>query len=255
MATNCRRLDRRGFLTGSTAVIGAAGLPPLIMMVAACGQQAASGSTPAATATSGPVLPRPATPEEALRRLEEGNQRFVAGKPIHPNQTLELRQNLAGSQMPYASILGCGDSRTSPELVFDAGVGDLFVCRVAGNIATPADTASLLYSQAVLGSEVLFVLGHDNCGALKAAIDVANGQPAGEFAPLTDALQPAVAAARGTGATGYALLAAATAANVRMVMAALPRMSTGIAQAVGSGKLTIVGGVLHLADGKVEMLK
>src|SRR5438105_1527950 len=255
MDATCGRVDRRGFLTRSTAVIGAAGLPPLIVMMAACGGQSASGSSPAATATTGPVLPRPATPAEALGQLEEGNQRFVAGKPIHPNQTLELRQNLAGSQTPYASILGCADSRTSPELVFDAGVGDVFVCRVAGNIASPAETASLLYSQAVLGSEALLVLGHDDCGALKAAIDVANGKAAGEFAPLTDALQPAIAAARGAGATGYALLAAATAANVRMVMAALPRMSTGIAQAVGSGKLTIVGGVLHLADGKVEMLR
>ncbi|QUG99602.1 carbonic anhydrase [Saccharopolyspora erythraea] len=215
----------------------------------------ASERASGATNPPGSALPRPGTPEDALRRLQEGNQRFVAGAPLHPNQSLELRRQLAGSQQPFAAVLGCSDSRTSPELAMDAGIGDLFVCRVAGNIATPEEAASLLYSQAVLGTDVILVLGHDNCGAVKAAIEVADGKmPPGEFGPLTEPIRPAVAEARRFGATGDALLHEAVTANVRLVVEALPRMSTGLAQAVRSGELTIHGGVLTLATGKIDML-
>ena len=137
----------------------------------------------------------------------------------------------------------------------DAGIGDLFVCRVAGNIATPAETASLLYAQAALGTDVLLVLGHDDCGAVKTAIDVADGKkPAGEFAALTDPIQPAVAEARRTGATGTAFLHEVIAANVRLVVATLPTQSAGLAQAVRAGQLTIHGGVLTLSTGRIELL-
>lgn len=251
MRTSRDRLLRRRAAVG---IVLAAGVSPLAL--AACGNQSPNAAAPGTTtAPPGPILPRPATPEEALRRLQEGNQRFVAGAPLHPNQTLELRQQLAGGQQPFAAVLGCADSRTSPELAMDAGTGDLFICRVAGNIATPADTASLLYAQAVLGTEVLLVLGHDNCGAVKAAIDVADGKmSAGEFAPLTGPIQPAITRARQSGATGDALLHEAIMANVRLVVAALPTMSAGLAQAVQAGKLSIHGGVLTLATGKIDMV-
>lgn len=244
-------LGRRALLGRSLTAVAAVGLSPLVLN--ACRSGTGSGAPP--MSATGASLPRPGTPDEAIRRLGEGNGRFVAGNPIHPNQSTELRQQLSGSQQPYASILGCADSRTSPELVFDAGIGDLFVCRVAGNIATATETASLLYSQAVLDSELLLVLGHDDCGAVKAAIDVVTGKmPAGEFASLTNQIQPAVAAAMATGASGAALLHAAIAANVRRVVAALPAMSPGLAQAVQAGKLSIRGGVITVATGKVEML-
>jgi carbonic anhydrase len=231
----------------------AAGMSP--MAVASCANQPQSGPGPGTPSPPSAVVPRPTTPEEALRRIQEGNERFVAGTPLHPNQTLALRQQLAGSQQPFAAVLGCSDSRTSPELAMDAGIGDLFVCRVAGNIATPAEAASLLYSQAELGTDVVLVLGHDNCGAVKAAIDVANGKmPAGEFAPLTDSIQSAVAQARRTGATGEALLNDAVEANVRLVVAALPTMNAGLAQAVQAGHLAIHGGVLTLSTGKIDLL-
>lgn len=230
----------------------AAGVSPLVL--ASCGSQP-QNSPPGTTTPPGPTLPRPETPEDALRRIQDGNQRFVAGTPLHPNQTLELRQQLAGSQQPFAAVLGCSDSRTSPELAMDAGIGDLFVCRVAGNIATPSDTASLLYAQAVLGTDVVLVLGHDNCGAVKAAIEAADGKAApGEFAPLTDPIQPAVAEARRTGATGETLLHEAVAANVRLVVASLPTMSAGLAQAMQADKLTIHGGVLTLSTGKIDLV-
>jgi len=242
-----RRLQRREMLGGLMAV----GMLPLGL--AACGSPAPDVAV--APPATGSVLPRPETPEEALRRLQEGNERFVAGTPLHPNQTVELRQQLTGSQQPFAAVLGCSDSRTSPELAMDAGIGDLFVCRVAGNIAAPAEASSLLYAQAALGADVLLVLGHDDCGAVKTAIDVADGKmPAGEFAPLTDPIQPAVTEARRTGATGPALLHEAIAANVRLVVAALPAMTPGLAQAVQAGKLTIRGGVLTLSTGKIDLL-
>ena len=241
----CRRAALGTFL--------AAGMSPPAL--ASCASQPQSARAPGMPSSPGEVVPRPKTPEDALRRLKEGNERFVAGTPLHPNQTLELRQQLAGSQQPFAAVLGCSDSRTSPELVMDTGIGDLFVCRVAGNIATPADAASVLYAQAELGTEVVLVLGHDNCGAVKAAIDVADGKmPPGEFARLTDPIQPAVAQARRTGATGEALLNDVVEANVRLVVAALPTMSSGLAQAVQAGHLAIHGGVLTLSTGKIDLL-
>jgi carbonic anhydrase len=244
-----RRLQRRAILGRLLAI----GMFPLAL--GACGNESPNVAPTGTIRATGSVLPRPATPEDALRRLQEGNQRFVAGTPLHPNQTVELRQQLTGSQQPFAAVLGCSDSRTSPELAMDAGIGDLFVCRVAGNFAAPADTASLLYAQAALGTEVLLVLGHDDCGAVKTAIDVADGKKsAGEFAPLTDPIQPAVAQARTTGATGAALLHEAIAANVRLVVAALPTMSAGLAHAVRAGNLTIHGGLLTLSTGKIDML-
>jgi carbonic anhydrase len=244
-----RGLHRRALLGKVLAV----SMFPLALQ--ACGSKAPNVAAPGTPAPTGSVLPRPATPEDALSRLQEGNQRFVAGTPLHPNQTVELRQQLTGSQQPFAAVLGCSDSRTSPELAMDAGIGDLFVCRVAGNIAAPADTASLLYAQSVLGADVLLVLGHDDCGAVKAAIDVADGKTsAGEFAPLTDPIQPAVAEARRTGATGATLLHEVVAANVRLVVAALPGMSAGLANAVRAGQLTIRGGVLNLSTGKIDLL-
>ena len=246
--TGDRSLRRRAVLGASLA----AGASPLVL--ASCREQSQNPSSGAASASE-PGWPRPETPEAALRHIQEGNQRFVAGTPLHPNQSLELRQQLAGSQQPFAAVLGCSDSRTSPELAMDAGIGDLFVCRVAGNIATSAEAASLLYAQAVLGTDVLLVLGHDNCGAVKAAIEVADGKMSpGEFAPLTDPIQPAVAEARRTGASADALLHEAIVANVRLVVAALPAMSAGLAQAVQAGALTIHGGVLSLATGKIELM-
>lgn len=250
MQTIRDQLMHRRALLGKLLAVG---VSPLVL--GACGNRAQNVPAAATTTATGTVLPRPATPDDAFRRLQEGNQRFVAGTPLHPNQTLELRQQLAGSQQPFAAVLGCADSRTSPELAMDAGIGDLFVCRVAGNTASPTETASLLYGQAVLGAEVLLVLGHDNCGAVKAAIDVADGKmPAGEFAPVTDPIQPAVAQARRTGATGDALLHEAVVANVRLVVSSLPTRSAGLAQAVQAGKLIIRGGVLTLSTGKIDLL-
>jgi len=110
------------------------------------------------------------TPDEALRRLQDGNARFTAGSPIHSRVSREALTHLAGQQKPLAVILGCSDSRVPPELVFDQGFGDLFVIRLAGNVIAPGIFGSIQYAFRHLGAKLLVVLGHDGCGAVKATL-------------------------------------------------------------------------------------
>ena len=120
---------------------------------------------------------RPAT--EAWRRLADGNERFVDDRPEHPRQDADRRAELASGQQPVAAILGCSDSRVAAEVLFDQGLGDLFVIRNAGQVASASAIASIEYAVAVLGVPLVVVLAHDRCGAVKAAIDAA-----GADAPL-----------------------------------------------------------------------
>jgi carbonic anhydrase len=113
---------------------------------------------------------RPRTPKEALRRLIEGNERFVRRAPVHGMVTEEAFASLRESQRPFAAILGCSDSRVPPELVFDQGFGDLFVIRLAGNVIEPSVFGSIQYAHMHLGTSLLVVLGHEGCGAVKAAM-------------------------------------------------------------------------------------
>jgi carbonic anhydrase len=223
------------------------------------GASAQTGSTvapgTAAPGTTVPVTtPRPDTPAEAYESLKAGNERFATGAPLHPNQGVELRESVADTQNPFIGVLACADSRVVPELIFDQGISDVFDVRVAGNIAAPADLSSLVYAVEVLGVDVITVMGHSNCGAVKAAIDVSTGkmQP-GEFAPLTDAIQPAVAAAKPTSNTGDQLQKTIE-ENARLQAAALTKNSPALAAAVKEGRLTIVPSVYDLASGRVRIL-
>ncbi|HLO97304.1 MAG TPA: carbonic anhydrase [Fimbriimonas sp.] len=119
----------------------------------------------------GPVVSSTA----AIEMLKAGNARFVEGKATHPHQDTEARLKVAKGQAPFAIVLTCADSRLSPEVIFDQGLGDLFVLRVAGNIAEPGAMASVEYAVEHLGARLLVVLGHERCGAVKAAVDAANG--------------------------------------------------------------------------------
>ena len=123
-------------------------------------------------------MPQDASPDLALQALMEGNKRFMAGTTTSPNRTLKRLQELGEKQAPFASILSCADSRVSLEILFDTGFGDMFVCRAAGNIATPQNIGSLEYGTLVLGSKVLMVLGHTACGAVSATLkgDAVPGQ-------------------------------------------------------------------------------
>ena len=113
---------------------------------------------------------RPRTPQESLAHLREGNQRFVEGRPLHGKTSAEVFVRLRESQRPFAVILGCSDSRVPPELVFDQNLGDLFVIRLAGNIIAPGVGGSIQYAYQHLGTSLLVVLGHEGCGAVKAAL-------------------------------------------------------------------------------------
>jgi carbonic anhydrase len=117
------------------------------------------------------VSPRPPTPQDALDLLREGNQRFVQRRPLHGTIPEEVFVRLRESQRPFAVILGCSDSRVPPELVFDQGFGDLFVIRLAGNLIAPGVAGSIQYAHQHLGTSLLVVLGHEGCGAVKAALD------------------------------------------------------------------------------------
>jgi carbonic anhydrase len=133
-------------------------------------------------------------PAVALQMLIAGNLRFVSRLRQDPNQDLARVTEVAETQRPFAAILGCADSRFPAEIIFDRGIGDLFVCRVAGNVATPEEKGSLEFGTLVLGAKVLMVVGHENCGAVKAAIA---GLPVpGQIGSLIDAIRPAVESTR-----------------------------------------------------------
>jgi carbonic anhydrase len=135
-------------------------------------------------------MPQDPSPEQALRALMDGNARFMAGKTTSPNRTLKRLQELGEKQAPFASILSCADSRVPLEILFDTGFGDMFVCRAAGNIATPQIIGSLEYGTLVLGSRVLMVLGHTGCGAVAATL---KGDPVpGQIGSLYPYIYPAI---------------------------------------------------------------
>lgn len=194
----------------------------------------------------------PAAPG-AMQRLMEGNARFVSGKSQHPNQTAARREETAKGQKPFAVIVGCADSRTSPELLFDQGIGDLFVVRLAGNIVDDAALGSIEFAVAKLGARHIVVLGHEKCGAVSAAVDAAKGAaaPPGRIGSIVDAIKPAAVSVQGQ--SGDAVENAMK-ANVQRVVERIKKDSEVLAPYLKSGELTVVGARYDLDDGKVEQL-
>jgi len=190
------------------------------------------------------------TADEALKELKEGNERFVKGKTVKGNQSLKRVKEVAGGQKPEAIILGCADSRVPPEVIFDEGIGDLFVVRVAGNIAEPATTGSIEYAAEHLGVPLVVVLGHHKCGAVKATAE-AHGPAEGNIGAIVKELQPAVEAAKARpGKEG--LVDDAVHANAELVAAQLLGESPVLTHLVHQGKVKIVTAVYDLDTGKVE---
>ncbi|CAN7578471.1 carbonic anhydrase [Bosea sp. LjRoot90] len=191
--------------------------------------------------------------DEALKRLVEGNARYVAGN-LNERDFSAGRAARAASQAPFASILSCADSRIAPELAFDQGPGQLFVTRVAGNFVNQYGLASLEYGAQVLGSQLILVLGHTNCGAVSATIDVIkNGTKLpGHLPSLVNAIRPAVLAAQKEKPEN--LLEAATIANVRLNVEKLKRATPILSQRLAQKQLTVVGGVYDLVTGKVTLV-
>lgn len=200
------------------------------------------------------AIPEPAiakddlTPDEALQALLAGNQRFINGKRKSPNQTIARIKEVAKGQNPFAAILGCADSRVPSEIVFDQGFGDLFICRVAGNVATPLEIGSLEFGSLVLGAKVIMVMGHTRCGAVEATIKGA--QVPGQIASLLDAIQPAL---KTLDNQTEDQLEAATKANI-LFQAERLKASPVISQLIKEGKLIVAGGYYDLDTGEVSLV-
>jgi carbonic anhydrase len=188
------------------------------------------------------------TPDEALRQLMAGNQRFTERKQKYPHQDVVRLNEVAKGQQPFAAILGCADSRVPSEIVFDQGLGDLFVCRVAGNIATPEEIGSLEFGTAVLGTKVILVMGHERCGAVDATLK--GTQVPGQIGSLLDAIRPSLARAKDQ--PGDALENACK-ANISYQVEKLAA-SPVLSDLIKTGKLKIVGGYYDLDTGKVSLV-
>ncbi|MEG4999721.1 carbonic anhydrase [Microcoleus sp. B4-D4] len=187
-------------------------------------------------------------PDAALKSLMDGNKRFVDKKRTSPHQDFPRLTEIAKAQKPFAAILGCADSRFPSEIIFDQGFGDLFVCRVAGNVATPEEIGSLEFGTLVLGAKVLVVVGHKRCGAVDATIKGA--QVPGQIGSLLEAIKPAVESSKGQ--TGDHLENASK-ANV-LLQAKRLKASPVISKLIEENKLKVVGGYYDLDTGVVSII-
>jgi len=243
------RFSRRQILhlTGLTAASG---------LLAACSPYTRSWDKERApVAGPTPTLRGPAVIHSgpALQRLMNGNLRYVANYAQAPGHHPERRAQVAERQYPFAAILCCADSRVPPEVVFDHGLGDLFVVRVAGNVLSSNIVASLEYAVEHLHTPLVVVLGHKKCGAVKASVETiaANAEAPGHIASLVAAIGPAVAAARIRDGDTVDI---AIRENVLHVVNDLPAQSPALAEMVENTSLRIIGGYYDLDSGEVEML-
>jgi carbonic anhydrase len=232
-------VSRRSFL----AAAAVAAMNPLQSAMAADPPKA--GAAPPQNAIS---------PAEALKRIMDGNARYAANTP-NERDFSATRAARAGGQWPVAGILGCADSRVAPELLFDQAPGDLFVCRVAGNIVTTNLLASLEYGVQFLGAPLLIVVGHSSCGAVDAAIKTSHSDAKlpGHLPELIGAIKPAVAMAEKMKGDGT-LLEKATLENVKLQVARLKTASPVIQKAYRDKRVDIQGGIYDIATGKVTLV-
>uniref|UniRef100_E6VBL5 carbonic anhydrase n=1 Tax=Rhodopseudomonas palustris (strain DX-1) TaxID=652103 RepID=E6VBL5_RHOPX len=227
-------VSRRNLVAGGLGLLAAASLP-----LAARAQTQANAPSD--------------TPDAALDKLMQGNERYIAGQ-MRERDFSAGRAARAEGQAPFAAILGCADSRVAPELAFDQGPGSLFVVRVAGNFVTQDGLASLEYGAAVLGTKVIMVLGHSNCGAVNAtvaALQKGNDLP-GHIGDLVRAMKPGIEPVLQKKEDD--LRHQAVIANVRANVRQLQESKPILADMVSSKKLRVVGGVYDLASGKVVLV-
>lgn len=220
-----------------------------------------------------PTIPMPAdpspkvenrTPADAWRALREGNDRFVQGTPEHPSQSVDRRRELARSQHPHTVIFGCSDSRVAAEIIFDQGLGDVFVVRTAGHVVDTTVIGSIEYGTELLGASLVVVLGHDLCGAIAAtAHTLATGeQPPGFVRAVVDKVIPSIAgltaAARATSGddvTGLYDPATLRTAHVRHTVEMLRGYSAALRDRIEKGDLAIVGVEYDLAEGNARLVE
>jgi len=193
-------------------------------------------------------------PDHALRELLAGNSRFADGRPVSPRRSPAEFRELAAAQFPFAAIVSCADSRVAPEILFDVGKGDIFVVRIAGNvIGGSAVLGSIEYAVAELNVPLILVLGHSNCGAVKAAkahLDAKDSLP-GEINDLVELIKPAVTQSKSANGDP---LENAIQSNVRVGVERLGRLEPIVAPKLKAGKLKVAGGVYDLRSGRVNLL-
>jgi carbonic anhydrase len=199
------------------------------------------------------VIGLPVTPDDALQILLQGNQRFVSGSSVvNPNQSVQLRTELAGGQSPWAVVLGCVDSRVPPELVFDVGLGDLFVARTAGQVIDDVVLGSIEFGVEEFSTvKLVMVLGHDSCGAVKAAIQTiqSKGHADGSIQTLVDAIQPAYENAQGQMGD---LVGNVVDANIALEVEKL-KLTDVISHTISAGAIAVVGARYDLGTGQVSV--
>lgn len=223
-----------------------------LMMAGAAGAAAfLTGGVPFPAFAQAP--PNAISPDEALKRLMDGNGRYAANNPSQKDFSAG-RAARAQAQYPFAAILSCADSRVAPELAFDEGPGELFVVRLAGNFVNDDGLASLEYGAKFLGTPLIMVLGHSNCGAVDAAIKVLkdNAKLPGHLPELISAIKPAVEKAKASKPAN--LLDASIAANVSLNVNRLKTAKPILSKMISDGKVKVVGAVYDLASGKVNMV-
>lgn len=191
-------------------------------------------------------------PVSAWKALKDGNARFVAGEPQHPSQDIARRAKLAHGQKPTAVVFGCGDSRVAAELLFDQGLGDMFVVRTAGHVIDNAVLGSIEYAVSILNVPLIVVLGHDSCGAVNAAINALDeGQvPGGYVRDIVERVTPSILMGRHAGLTRVDEFEAY---HVKETVNQLQMRSAAISNGLAAGTQAIVGATYHLSDGHVEL--
>ena len=197
---------------------------------------------------------RPQTPAQAWQAMQAGNRRFVSDSLEHPNQDVDSRNALAAGQVPFAALFGCSDSRLSAEIIFDVGLGDLFVVRNAGQVIAETSLGSLEYAVEVLKVPLILVLGHDDCGAVRAAIDATEGKlgARGQYIQhLVASIQPTVTNAK---AMGRGDIDSITALHIEDTIQDIVTRSIVISEAIDRGNLAIVGANYKLSGGEVHPL-
>jgi carbonic anhydrase len=194
--------------------------------------------------------PANAGADEAMQRLKDGNERFAQGKATHQHQQADRRAEVAKGQKPLAVIVCCSDSRVGPEIIFDQGLGDIFVVRTAGNVVDDVGLGSIEYAVEHFGTPLLVVLGHNRCGAVSAA--VSGGEVHGHVRAVVEAIRPALETVRGRPGDP---VENAVRANVRATVKRLEGAAPVLPARIKAGKLKIVGACYNLDTGRVEVVK
>jgi carbonic anhydrase len=191
-------------------------------------------------------IPYPNTPDEAIKRIREGNSRFVNDEALHPNRNDERKILQAQKQTPFVAIMGCSDSRVPSEIIFDQGLGDIFVVRTAGQVMADASVGSLEFATAVLGVKAIVVLGHEKCGAVKGALG--KDPLPGKIEYLVQQIRPAIQPYLGD----QSKLEEAAHKNVEYQVKKIKEMNPILKKYIDEGKIKVIGAMYNLSTGKVD---